>query len=163
MIDSDYHWLAGLLEGEGSFLKPPPSSPGSPQVSVQMTDLDVILRVEGLLGIRHTICLPKESHHKISYTVRLRGGRAARLMIRLRPLMGTRRQGQIDRALAAWDRSKDRYKVPISSDDVLALHASGKSQRTIAKILGCGRGTVQHIINRGGLSLAAQHSKNLGL
>jgi len=36
------YWLAGLLEGEGSFLKGPPSSPRCPIVQLPMTDQDVV-------------------------------------------------------------------------------------------------------------------------
>src|SRR3954451_12384658 len=42
--------LAGLLEAEGTFLRPPPSSPRSPQVVCRMTDRDVIERVADRFG-----------------------------------------------------------------------------------------------------------------
>jgi len=41
-IDLHIHWFAGLLEAEGSFMKGTPSRPGSPIVSLQMTDEDVV-------------------------------------------------------------------------------------------------------------------------
>ena len=31
---TELHWLAGLLEGEGSFMAGPPSSPGLPIIAV---------------------------------------------------------------------------------------------------------------------------------
>jgi hypothetical protein len=37
-------WLAGILEGEGSFMKGPPSSPNRPVISMVTTDIDVALR-----------------------------------------------------------------------------------------------------------------------
>ena len=39
--DHDLHWLAGLLEGEGTFLKGPPSAPRAPAVQLSMADRDV--------------------------------------------------------------------------------------------------------------------------
>ena len=35
---AELHWLAGLLEGEGTFMTGPPSSPGLPVIAVNMTD-----------------------------------------------------------------------------------------------------------------------------
>ena len=46
----DLHWLAGLLEGEGSFLKPLPSEQLRPIVQVHMTDKDVMDHLARLLG-----------------------------------------------------------------------------------------------------------------
>ena len=42
---TELHWLAGLLEGEGSFMTGPPSSPGLPVIAVNMTDQDVMARI----------------------------------------------------------------------------------------------------------------------
>ena len=42
---TELHWLAGLLEGEGSFMTGPPSSPGLPVIAVNMTDHDVMARI----------------------------------------------------------------------------------------------------------------------
>src|SRR4051812_29292397 len=46
----DLHWLAGLLEGEGSFIAGPPSAPRSPIVQATMVDRDIIDRAGALLG-----------------------------------------------------------------------------------------------------------------
>ena len=45
------YWLAGLLEGEGSFLKPPPSKPTRVILSVEMTDRDLLERVAAMLAV----------------------------------------------------------------------------------------------------------------
>lgn len=50
VAEHDRYWLAGLLEGEGSFLKGPPSAPRYPVLSLQMTDEDVVARVAAMLG-----------------------------------------------------------------------------------------------------------------
>lgn len=97
------YWLAGLLEGEGSFLKPPPSKPTRIILSIEMTDRDVLERVADLLGATIYAVPPTERTRRWrpSYRVILQHDKAARLMRMLRPLMGSRRQQQIDTALAA--------------------------------------------------------------
>ena len=97
------HWLAGLLEGEGSFLKPPPSKPTRIILSIEMTDRDVLERAARLLGVSVYDVPPTERTRKWrpSYRVILTNERAARLMRLLRPLMGLRRQQQIDAAITA--------------------------------------------------------------
>lgn len=103
MTDAELCWLAGLLEGEGSFCKGPPSRPNSLQVSLQMTDEDVVARAANLFGVAYSRGTPKKKAWKYTYRTLLRGYPAAALMKQLRPMMGQRRQGQIDRALASYD------------------------------------------------------------
>lgn len=101
MTEVELAWLAGLLEGEGSFLRGPPSAPNTPVAKVQMTDRDVIARVAALFEVGYV----NESQHeeyKTAYQTMLRGERAVELMKRLRPFMGARRQGQIDEVLASY-------------------------------------------------------------
>ncbi len=92
-------WLAGLLEGEGSFLAGPPSSPGNPGISIQMTDEDVISHVANLLGVKYHLQRARKSHWSDTYIVRLRGRPAVDLMLALKPYMGIRRNQQIDKAI----------------------------------------------------------------
>ena len=47
----DFYWLCGLLEGEGSFMKGPPSRPQYPILTVTSTDEDVLQRVSKLFGV----------------------------------------------------------------------------------------------------------------
>jgi hypothetical protein len=101
----ELHWLAGLLEGEGSFMAGPPSSPRMPIISVNMTDEDVVSRVGRIFGRKVFAYKPRDPRWQQSYQVRVTGGRAVRWMTLLRPLMGMRRQAQIDRALASYEPS----------------------------------------------------------
>lgn len=71
--NEDLHWLAGLLEGEGSFLKGPPSAPRHPVVALQMTDEDVVSRVAAMFG-RKPGCW-QSPHARWRPTYDLRGGR----------------------------------------------------------------------------------------
>ena len=47
--ERDLCWLAGLLEGEGSFIAGPPSAPRTPAVVLSMVDRDVVARAADLL------------------------------------------------------------------------------------------------------------------
>lgn len=95
----DLLWLSGLLEGEGSFMAGPPSSPSSPRVSVQMTDEDIVERISTLLGTSYRQTKRRVAHHKQSFMITLSGRRAVALMRSLYDLMGKRRKEQIYRAI----------------------------------------------------------------
>ena len=67
LTNDSAHWLAGLLEGEGSFMKGPYSSPNLPIVKVEMCDEDVIRRAAGLLGASVSIIdrQPERGHKRV--------------------------------------------------------------------------------------------------
>ena len=81
MKERDLAWLAGLLEGEGSFLKAPPSNPNCPRISLEMTDKDIVERaaalMEGKAVKRETL---KNPLWKSTYRVIIKGSRAVALM-----------------------------------------------------------------------------------
>lgn len=101
--DCEVSWLAGLLEGEGTFGSSGDTANSYPIISIQMCDEDVIARVRGLLGSPGTY---RRDSAKVNwnptFTTRLTGHAAASWMRILRPLMGRRRGTAIDRALAAY-------------------------------------------------------------
>lgn len=99
MQEADFHWLVGLLEGEGSFGKSPPSAPGGVRIAVQMTDRDVIERVAALWGVSFCGTSTAKKHHKKGWSTQIRGSRAGVLMEQLKPFMSKRRQAQIEAAL----------------------------------------------------------------
>lgn len=99
MYMDDLLWLAGLLEGEGSFCAPSPSKPHYPFISLAMTDRDVVGRVAAMLETSVRVVQPQKSGWKVQYRMLLRGRRAGVFMWKLYPLMGQRRQAQIVRAL----------------------------------------------------------------
>lgn len=102
MDEKTRHWLAGLLEGEGSFLEGPPSDPNRPRVVVGSTDRDVIEPVSDVFGVDYIAEVQREDY-KPFYKVQLRGTKAIDLMEEIRPLMSDRRQRQIDEAIASYD------------------------------------------------------------
>lgn len=102
MNKNTLYWLAGILEGEGSFCPAPPSKKNAISISVEMVDEDVVEKIAEIFKIAHCAPQKRQAHWKQSYRVILRGARAAALMRQLRPLMGSRRQAQIDKALASF-------------------------------------------------------------
>jgi hypothetical protein len=107
--EQNFCWLAGLIEGEGSFMKAPPSRPNEPRLEIEMKDKDIIERVGALLGAKMQTRIRKTfDPPKTIYRVRLGGKRAVALMTRLKPYMGTRRQEQIRLALASYTARNER-------------------------------------------------------
>jgi hypothetical protein len=97
-------WLAGLLEGEGSFCKlvkirrPKKKAPWKdPYIAVQlgMTDEDVVARAAALMGVTYQQRKTPQGR-KMMYQCRAAGVRAEILMKLLRPWMGERRRKQIE-------------------------------------------------------------------
>lgn len=123
----DIYWLAGLLEGEGSFLKGPPSKRSAIAVRLAMTDPDVVARVAELFD--RSMC---RSDRGVEFGLRpvfitaLKGAAAARLMRALHPVMGHRRRAQIERALSGPHRTAIRWKRPSKECSVAACIDPGK-------------------------------------
>ncbi len=100
MDEKDFYWLAGLLEGEGSFMKPSPSEPQCPRIAIDMTDRDVIERVAALFD-RKYIYTRKHTREnwKDSHSTLMKSRKAVNLMRLLYPFMGERRRQQIENAI----------------------------------------------------------------
>lgn len=94
----DIVWLAGLLEGEGSFqiFK---DAQGRPYCMIVMgsTDLDVMQTVSSLWD--SAITKSVRAGYKDYYQTNIKGSSAAALASRLFPLMHSRRQQQISKML----------------------------------------------------------------
>lgn len=98
----DLAWLAGLLEGEGSFML------GRnivnerlyhyPKIVVAMTDEDVIARAAGLFGTSVYVIPPTEGR-KQQWRAQKNGSGAAEIMVALLPHMGIRRSAKIEEIL----------------------------------------------------------------
>lgn len=152
--NEEFYWLAGLLEGEGSFMKPPPSSPNAPRISINMTDEDIIARVAVIFKRKYQFIKSKNLKHKDSYRVTLSGKRAVELMIACRFVMSNRRQKQIDEALSKYDGSlrsvKDFEQRKLSVEDereVLRRISKGESLRSVAKSFGVCHETIRRYRN----------------
>jgi hypothetical protein len=95
-------WIAGLMEGEGTFSRATPAMPRRPRLSIGMTDHDIIERICELWGTRLYTHIPKVERYKQVYRTELVGGSAVALMALLRPHMSARRQLQIDKSVATY-------------------------------------------------------------
>jgi hypothetical protein len=110
-------WLAGLLEGEGSFsIKKHKPTRYSPKIQVRMTDRDTIERASKLMGGRRTIHTePAKDNRSECYRVQISGQPAASLMEDLFPHMGERRQRRINEILDWWSHGGEPSSAPLSS------------------------------------------------
>lgn len=90
-------WLAGLLEGEGSFMWTK-----TPVISVQMTDRDIVCRVASIIGGNVAGPYVNKYGHKPTWACRVYGPRAAGWMMTLFTFLGERRQAKISDVLTIW-------------------------------------------------------------
>lgn len=107
MTTLELHWLAGLLEGEGSFcyMEGGPIKK-TPRIRVQlrMIDEDVVRRAAALMEDATVYSYPGEQYgRQRSYLCMPTGYKAARIMRLILPVMGRRRQEQITTVLLRWD------------------------------------------------------------
>ncbi|HEX7298453.1 MAG TPA: hypothetical protein VF257_05570 [Solirubrobacteraceae bacterium] len=132
----ELHWLAGLLEGEGSFMVGPPSSPRPPVISVNMNDEDIMERLGRIFGRKIHVITPRNQRCQTSYQLRVKGGDAVRWMTLLRPLMGSRRQAQIARALASYAPRPSALLTDETADAALSALSAGDPVKVVAERLG---------------------------
>lgn len=125
----ELYWLAGLLEGEGSFLAGPPSSPNCPRIQLPMTDKDVVEHAARLLDRPvWRSDRGQDLGYKPVFLTALKGAAAVELMLALRPVMGRRRQAQIDRAVARPHSRRMRWYRPASACNVRACQRPVKAR-----------------------------------
>lgn len=133
----DVCWLAGLLEGEGSFTVANKGRHCYPSVKLKMTDRDVVERAARILrtvqyrkggnGILSYRPSRSTMGTKQNYVVAIAGRRAAGWMMTLYPLMGERRQKRIRELLALWLTQPNCHKVRVP------LGSSALMPRTVSR------------------------------
>lgn len=152
------YWLAGILEGEGHFSLPCKRRPNSPIIGIKMTDRDVIDKVASLFQTSTYIVRPNPKHPlwKQCYSTRLTGGRAANLMQEIYPLMGVRRQCQIDIALqgkrGARPVTRTRSLSRQEESRLVSLMAEKVSVAGAARIVGVHECTIYRYFQRNGIT-----------
>jgi len=129
-------WLAGLLEGEGSFMAGPPSHPRAPVVVVSMTDFDIVARVARVFRVQPLLLRRRNVRWRDAYEARSRGRRAVEVMGAVRPHMGERRRAQIDRAIACYRPDRRRVLDDAGAMAVLQHLAEGATPREAAERAG---------------------------
>lgn len=97
-------WLAGLLEGEGTFSVNRQSAHiAYPVISLRMCDEGIVTRVARVVGAPDVwLREPEQDGWSPTFVAAITGHHAATWMRRLRNSMGTRRTAAIDTALAQY-------------------------------------------------------------
>lgn len=139
-------WLAGLLEGEGSFMLPPPSAPRSPLVVLQMTDRDVVERAASLIGVSCYAMPLRNPNHRPVFMARARGLRAVSVMTAITDQMGQRRSERIAEAVASYCPQKPSQKLTVEqAREVARRRRAGDDSGRLATEFQVSRRTVNRI------------------
>ena len=148
MKKSDLYWLAGLLEGEGSFIKL-----DSPGVRISMTDQDGVVRASKLMGNSKIYRRCANPLWQATWTTYVYGDRAIEIMKLIFPIMGERRSARI-REILDWARARPRGRRVLNDDDVATIrlrYSDGQvSQRKLAKEYHVGQNTISKVVNHKG-------------
>lgn len=102
---ADIYWLAGLLEGEGSFFCRPDGSVAG--LKIASKDEDVVFRARSIVGTSYSVsggCY----NGCYMYNYQVYGTLAIQWMMTLLPLMGNRRRQKIIDCLTFW-KARPRY------------------------------------------------------
>jgi hypothetical protein len=149
MKDQDLYWLAGWLEGEGSFVAASTGRGGRynpPSLDAVTTDEDTAFRVANILGahasgpIRRKKAPYVKGEPKPIWHIRLRSWRAVAVMRKIYPLMSARRQAQIVRAIYSvgdyQGRSEFKRKLNRTHERIIVeMRSSGAGWAEISRAL----------------------------
>lgn len=146
-----FHWLVGILEGEGTFLRGAPSRPGAPILRVSMTDRDVVERVANLLGRAVVRLRRRKPHHKLPYATTIKGAPAVQVMYAVRPFLGKTRELQIDLAISSWQtrRAPRRGGTAESPSTLAQAQVESQEARDRAWLAGLLEGEGSFLAHRG--------------
>ena len=159
MDKSDIAWLAGLFEGEGTFIwKKTGTFYGVPMARIKMADKDIIERVQVFLGGNIYEEKERQEGWKRQYCLAYQGNTAMRIMLLLRPYMGIRRSKRIDDLLTIWTnrpgvrRGSDSQLSKLTTEQVLeirTLYSEGsKLKNDLAKQFNVTTRSISNIINQ---------------
>jgi Recombinase len=110
MTELEASWLAGLLEGEGSFnWYASEKEYGKPTVKLAMTDFDIVERAAKIMGAKTVKSVKTERpdrleslNYKPMFKCIVSTTKAAVLMEKILPYMGERRSAKIKELLDLW-------------------------------------------------------------
>jgi hypothetical protein len=115
----ELYWVAGILDGEGSFYSTK-SHPWYPRIALGMTDLDTIEKAKKILKVigvtTHQTFLDSS---KTIYKFTVTGDLAAQWMMTLYTLMSKRRQEKIKDLLKMWKVHKFKTREYCSKGHAL--------------------------------------------
>jgi hypothetical protein len=144
-------WFAGLFEGEGSFWFSLGRAKG---LQITMTDLDVLEKVQSLVGgsISAADRRNKKDHWKEAYRWYLGNPQARVLTLKMFPYLLSRRQERATQYLETLEKqmistSKRKKQSSDRRDMIKEMYASGEyTHQEIADILGTDRTYVSHVL-----------------
>lgn len=158
MKHDDILWLAGLMEGEGSFSSYEHKDGGhyAAKLALAMRDKDIVQRAAKLLNAR----LRKEfdrRYGKYMYVAGLSGMKAVRFSMLLYPYLGDRRRAQISRMYRrmrrnpghAWGERTRHNRF--NNEAVRAMrwaYSNGVTQTRIARVYRTHQSVVSRIVRR---------------
>ena len=150
----DFHWLVGILEGEGSFF----IGSNYPRIYLKMTDLDIVERAAKYFQTSITTFYSTNPRHKPTHAITISGYRALLWMQKLYPFMGIRRKKQIEKCFRKYEmdlKEKDIYHKyysvarynPIERRSMALIYQyTNASMRKIARLYKCQLRVVQRAI-----------------
>lgn len=122
----DTLWLAGLLEGEGTFYKD--TNQNTCLLSIEMTDRDIIERVANILNSNVISIKSRKKKHKDTYRVRIKGYVAINIMKKIFHLMGKRRKEQIITAIEYWNNNHSSRMYILNEEKVIKIKTMLKNK-----------------------------------
>lgn len=150
MNRDDIIWLAGLLEGEGSFIFGGKTNRHKVRICLAMTDKDVVEKVALLFGTKCTEEKRnnKPEHYRQCWRTVIQGGKAVEVMKSILPWMGQRRSKRINDLIQRYEDRPIRHYEPKTNPDLIKeLVNNGMSYRQIEILTGCGRTSVYRIVH----------------
>ena len=135
-------WIAGLFEGEGTFIMSKGKSKG---ISITSTDLDVLEKIQNYCGGTIYTNKIKNPKWKISYVWVIRTEGALKFLKMIEPFLLSRRlQRSID-WINGLPKGNKNEKI------ILDLFYKGLTHEKIAKEVGLTRSTISHFLRKRGL------------
>lgn len=137
-------WVAGILEGEGSFQV---RKNGGICITCQMTDMDVLERLRDYCeGGKITPLRKRQTHWKDAWIWVVYGKKAYMLAKLLLPHMLSRRTIQIEVMINAYDTSP-RIMARQKQQEMREFREAGLTHQAIADRLGVDRSYVSHVLS----------------
>jgi len=112
-------WVAAMIEAEGTIIagrykRPDGYAVRQFRLAVEMTDLDVLIRIRDILGHYCTLRERKppslNPRHRRRYILCLTGPELAGWLMTIYPLMGERRRTRIRSALLVWKEQRTTWR-----------------------------------------------------
>ncbi len=143
-------WLAGYLEGEGSFV----CKSSGVAIVAGSTDLDVLESIQKIFGGSIYKIKTRQSHWKQAWRWQITGLQACDLAVELKDFMHLRRKIAIEKLIGQYENSPKYIKkleVERRTKSMLELRDNGLKHREIADKLHVERSIVSHTLRKYGV------------